>query len=362
MTVMVYSESTDWTELAIPNYASNADWNFVSSGDMDLSQWKSEPYIRIAFRYRSTVSSSAKWEIKSVSVKAEPGSSGGGNGGADDSNAVNPGKLLGWMELPAYRADDGMYQVAHFAQMGGSTQRNYTIYYDASMYTSYWVAYPLCSDHLGSGRVETWGYDPNLPSSLQTSVDSGYGASVSTEYNSSNPYARGHQIPNADRTGVREMANQTYYSTNLTPQIQNGFNGDIGAQLEIMVRDDAKASGVDTVYVVTGAAFNKRGESKTVKYITNKNDGFSLPVPNYYYKVLLKVHRSGGSITAASAIGYWFEHRDYGSAAKNDYDDYAVSVDRIEEWTGFDFFANLSESLQTTAESNTSVSSFSSFR
>ena len=53
---------------------------------------------------------------------------------------------------------------------------------------------------------------------------------------------------------------------------------------------------------------------------------------------------------------------DYGSAAKNDYDDYAVSVDSIEEWTGFDFFANLSESLQTTAESNTSVSSFSSFR
>ena len=50
------------------------------------------------------------------------------------------------------------------------------------------------------------------------------------------------------------------------------------------------------------------------------------------------------------------------SRGKNDYDDYAVSVDSIEEWTGFDFFANLSESLQTTAESNTSVSSFSSFR
>ena len=54
------------------------------------------------------------------------------------------------------------------------------------------------------------------------------------------------------------------------------------------------------------------------------------------------------------------EHRDY--AKSEEYTNFAVSVDQIEEWTGFDFFANLPESLQTTAETNTSWSTFAAFK
>lgn len=79
---------------------------------------------------------------------------------------------------------------------------------------------------------------------------------------------------------------------------------------------------------------------------------------NYFYKVVLKVNRSGDNVTSASTIGFWFEHKDYGD---NAYTNYAVSVDQIEAWTGFDFFVNLPDTVEATAESNKNWTSFQSF-
>ena len=70
------------------------------------------------------------------------------------------------------------------------------------------------------------------------------------------------------------------------------------------------------------------------------------------------LHPSGRTITGASAIGFWFEHKEYVS---DSYTNYAVSVDQIEQWTGFDFFVNVPDSYETTAETNNSWSVFQSF-
>lgn len=272
----------------------------------------------------------------------------------------------GWLELPSYTTSgmsgtttsslSDLYKLSHSATMGGSTQRNYTCLYDPEMYASYWVAYPLCSSHMGSGRDESWAYDPDVTSSKQTNVIAGaYGVYLDTENYTNNYYARGHQIPNADRNGVDAMMAQTYYMTNLTPQLQNGFNGGVWNNLEAAVRSEASS---DTLYVVTGAAFRKKGGSESITTIVNTRDSKTLPVPNYYWKALLKVTWSGDTVTAASAVGFWLPHQDLKGA---DYADYAVSVDQIETWTGFDLFANLPSSLQTTAEANTSLDSFSDF-
>jgi DNA/RNA endonuclease G (NUC1) len=43
------------------------------------------------------------------------------------------------------------------------------------------------------------------------------------------------------------------------------------------------------------------------------------------------------------------------------YDNYTVSVDQIEEWTGFDYFCNLPEAIETAAETNTSWQNFKKF-
>ena len=92
-----------------------------------------------------------------------------------------------WLELPAggmgitcnsegLSEGDDMHLVTHHATMQGRRQRNYTCFYDADTYVSYWVAYPLCASHISTGREEVWGYDEKVPVEEQTSVKKGYGA------------------------------------------------------------------------------------------------------------------------------------------------------------------------------------------
>lgn len=162
-------------------------------------------------------------------------------------------------------------------------------------------------------------------------------------------------IPNASRNGIKDMQLQTFYVINSMPQIQNTFNGGIWNSLEQAVQAMGKT---EEIYVVTGSALNKIGESKSVTYTTAKDDTKQVPVPNYYYKLVLKVEKSGSTITSASTIGFWFEHKAY---SNDSYTNYSVSVDQVEQWTGFDFFANLPDNVEVSAEANSSFSSFQSF-
>lgn len=224
-----------------------------------------------------------------------------------------------------------------------------------------WVAYPLSGTHKsGAASTSSWRYNPNIANSDQVKItDSSY----PTMYNASD-YARGHQCPNADRKSNDQMNAQTYYVTNQTPQLQDKFNGSIWGSLETAVRG-LVSSASDTVYVATGPAYRKVGGSETINYLTGISGAnpASLAIPNYYWKALLKVKRNGsGEITSASAIGFWFPHREYNSDTEHYYDSsFVVSVDQIETWTGFDLFTNLPSALQTTAEANTSWSTFQSF-
>lgn len=243
------------------------------------------------------------------------------------------------------------------------SDRNYTMYYDKSVYMAYWVAYPLASRHMSTGRNGEWKATPCIPVSDQINIWSSsygvnYGATTSDGYNGAKEfYARGHQIPNADRNGIDAMQLQTFYATNSTPQIQNAFNAKIWSTLEGSVRSIAQST--DTLYVVTGAALRKIGGNETVTVIHPRNDaGKDCPVPNYYYKALLKVKRSGNTIVDASAVGVWLPHEPFSST---DFSGYVTSVDQIEAWTGFDFFANLPDDLEIAAERNSSWSAFSSF-
>ena len=240
-------------------------------------------------------------------------------------------------------ADDSDNFVSLFK---AGSARNYSYLFDKSMYTTMWVAYPLYSSVIGGDYSASWKPNPNLHESEQINIWSGsYGVE---------DYSRGHLLPDASRDGNSEMLKQAYYATNQVPQIQNSFNGGIWSNLEGAVRTVAKS---DTVYVVTGVAFKKVRGSDSVKYIKPQHDTKQCPVPNYFYKVVMKVKRSSGQVTSASAVGFWFEHKTYSGS----YENYAVSVDQIEQWTGMDFFVNLPDGVETTAEANANWSTFQSF-
>ena len=247
-----------------------------------------------------------------------------------------------WLELPG--AVSGSNYVVNTYYDGSN--RNYTHLYDKSTYTSLWTAYHLNSSHMGSfSRPEKWSFSPSIGQSAQVNL-------TDRSYNDS--YSRGHLIPNASRNGIKNMQLQTFYVTNSVPQIQDNFNGGIWQQLEDALQHIGEQ---EEIYIVTGVCFNKVGESKTVKYTSAKDDTKKVPVPNYFYKVALKVNTSGGKVTSASAVGFWFEHKTYSDS----YSNYAVSVDQIEQWTGFDFFVNLPDSAESSAEANKNWSTFQNF-
>jgi len=277
------------------------------------------------------------------------------------TTSITPESVNGWLELPEVTGSEDFVGKFYGEGSTAGTNRNYSYSYNYTYYASMWVAYPLTAAHTsGSASTSSWRYNPNIDNNKQVNiVSNAYG----TMYGASQ-YARGHQIPNASRKSDDTMNLHTYYSTNQTPQLQNKFNGSIWGSLETAVRN--LTSSVDTVYVVTGPLYRKVGGSETINYLTgvsgkNANPS-SLPIPNYYWKALLKVTRnSGGQITAASTIGFWFDHREYQSTEKYYDSEHVVSVNQIEQWTGLNLFHNLPESMEETAESNTSWTNFQDF-
>lgn len=261
--------------------------------------------------------------------------------------ATRPAVDEDWLELASGK--EGSQYVVSTTYAG---ERNYTVFYDTSMMTPLWTAYPIESRHMGSyPRPSSWSYNPNIDEKYQIKVTDGSYANST--------YSRGHMCPNGSRNGNATMQNQTFYVTNQVPQIQNSFNSGIWSNLEGAVQGVAKSNANEEIYVVTGVAFNKGAESHTINY-TSPRDASSqkVPIPNYFYKLVLRVKTSGTTVTDAVCVAFWFEHKTYSDSYAN----YTVSVDEVEAWTGFDFFVNLPSEIEARVEAkNTSWEAFKSF-
>ncbi|MCI2081788.1 MAG: DNA/RNA non-specific endonuclease [Bacteroidales bacterium] len=247
-----------------------------------------------------------------------------------DPDTLVSDPVRNWMELPAFKQEKDVALIEHFCTLNGSEVRNFSCCYDAVHRISTWVAYPLYDAFLGSAsRTNDWGYDPEVPESLQPVLFKGIRG-----------YDRGHQMPSADRTCSEAINRTTFYFTNMTPQ-NSSLNQGVWMNLEIMVRDWSATC--DTLYVVSGCVLATKDDS-AITYVQD-NEGDSMAVPKAYYKVLLRYRISSGSY---SAIGFWYEN-------KSGYDeipsvDQSYSVREIEDRTGVDFFPNLPDDIEDSVE------------
>lgn len=226
----------------------------------------------------------------------------------------------GWLELPSMDNPELGYY-SHSFEMRGKEYRNYSFGWSQDDLVALWVAYPLCSTYTNKtvDRTNAWAYDPLLGAEYSSAPFGGYGGS----------YARGHQIPSADRLCSYEANAQTFYGTNMTPQL-NQHNEGLWSSLEGMVRNVANTS--DTTYVVTGCVV--KGSTK----FTEDSDGKKMTVPVAYYKALLRYSKAS-TLRTWSAAAFYTEHKDYGNYTP--FKDIAMSVDQLEEILGIDLFVNL---------------------
>ena len=232
----------------------------------------------------------------------------------------------GWMELPAMDNPDLGYY-SHSFKMGGKSYRNYTFGWSQKDRVALWVAYPLNKMYTAKNvqRTDEWAYDPLLGTDSSAPF-SYYGRKTPTD-KGNDPYARGHQIPSADRLCNREANVQTFYGTNMTPQLFD-HNGGIWSDLENKVRNLAEKS--DTTYIVTGCLV----EGGETVYDT---DGKPMTVPVAYFKALLRYSKSS-TLGQWNGAAFYLEHKVYSEDLGKKH---SMSIDELEEITGIDFFANL---------------------
>ena len=325
--------NSEWTAyLADDNTGSPIDWarlNATSgSGDRNLIlSYDANTHETQARKVRITVSCGKIAKMVTVEqvaagVQPEP-----------DPDPVPPSTDLSkvnWMELPAMNDPDLGYY-SHSFEMNGQTYRNYSFGWSQKDLVSLWVAYPLCSMYTikNVSRTDEWAYDPLL--GKDSSAPFSYYGRLSPGSKENDPYARGHQLPSADRLCCREANVQTFYGTNMTPQLFD-HNGGIWSDLEGKVRNIAEKS--DTTYVVTGCIVEG---GKTVYDFDDKK----MTVPTAYFKALLRYSRSS-TLGQWNAAAFYLEHRVYSEGLGKQH---SMSIDELEEITGLDFFVNLKDKV-----------------
>ena len=143
-------------------------------------------------------------------------------------------------------------------------------------------------------------------------------------------------MPSADRLVSREANEQTFYYTNMTPQLSK-LNQRTWQKLETALRNKYMPT-TDTLYVVTGA-MPTTPENTTITYM-NDNKGVKIAIPKYYFKAICAVNRATGE---AKTLGFKIDQKE----TNDSYLNYVISVADLERLTGFTFFPGIDPKYKT---------------
>ena len=180
----------------------------------------------------------------------------------------------------------------------------------------------------------------------------------------SDGYDKGHLCASEDRVYSKSANKQTFYYSNISPQI-GSFNQKYWAALEKQVQTWGRSTingTYDKLYVVKGGTTDRLLTNFTgVKkandglYPTTNADGLTLGgliCPNYYYMALLS-EKAGVYHT----IAFLVPHSELlpEKPGKDEFMVYAVSIKNLEYETGIDFFCNLPNEIEKTVEATYSA-------
>lgn len=206
----------------------------------------------------------------------------------------------------------------------------YTVSYNPKWLVPNWVAYEL-TNFESDGEQERSNHfkpDPLVK-----------GDPVTTSDYSKSGYDRGHMAPAADMKWSEQAMRESFYMTNICPQIHNLNAGD-WKDLEELTRDWARKYG--NIYIACGpiveANYQTIGKSH------------SIAVPSAFYKVFLRQTRKGWA-----SIGFIMPNK----AGNRPLMTYMLTVDEIEKQSGIDFFYNLPDSIESQVENTYSISDWS---
>lgn len=189
-----------------------------------------------------------------------------------------------------------------------------------------WVVYRMTYEEAvtkAAKRGDDFKEDPKVPTGSATLAD----------YRRSG-YDRGHLAPAADMAFSIRTMDDSFYMSNMSPQ-KPQFNRGIWKDLEAQVRQFAITE--KDIYVVTGPILPK---TKTITIGANK-----VTVPTHYYKVIFD------RTPPEKMIGFILPNE----GSNKHLQDFAVTVDAVEDATGLNFFSLVPQPKQEQLESTIMV-------
>lgn len=198
----------------------------------------------------------------------------------------------------------------------------YTLSYNEKHEQPEWVAHQLKASHVAKNHFKRpyFEVDPRVDTK-----------SAHWRNYKKSGYDRGHLCPAGDRTFDKKAYNETFLTSNISPQ-NHGFNAGIWNDLEKRIRYWLKKD--KQYYIVTGPIFENTNTTIGTEKVT---------VPTHFYKIILK-YDSGKAKCIAFLIPHNTTHRNYR--------EFVVPVDVLESKLNIDFFPALEDDLENKLERN----------
>jgi endonuclease G len=202
----------------------------------------------------------------------------------------------------------------------------YLLSYNEKHEQAEWVAYQLHTSHLTN-------HDRDRP----YFEEDPYVKSKSADWRNyrGSGYDRGHLCPAGDRRFSEQAYNETFYTSNISPQNRD-FNAGIWNRLEMQVRYWTKK--YNELYVFTGGILENQ-----LKTIGSED----VSVPRAFYKLVVK--KRGNDYVA---IAFLIPNEESTLPLEH----FVVSIDELEYKTGIDFLSGLTAKTQSELESSIQLS------
>ena len=187
-------------------------------------------------------------------------------------------------------------------------------------------------------RSDKFAPDPKLPVGQRAEP---------ADYSGSN-YDRGHMAPAGDQNSSQARKDETFYLSNMCPQVGAGLNRSVWKNLEDAVRSWVVDGAVNSEWVVTGAFFydpkeeNPATATGTLDTPVIGKDAVS--VPTHFYKIVV----GQTADNKLRAVAFVFENRAYPPGTNIETTIKPISW--IEERTGLNFMPRLDAATEQQLE------------
>lgn len=141
-------------------------------------------------------------------------------------------------------------------------------------------------------------------------------------------YDRGHLSPAAANTQSMQVMSESFYLTNMVPQVPN-LNRGVWLRLELRLRNIVRNHNRE-LYVITGAVYSA----------DHKKIGNGVAVPTHMFKVIVDAG-------AGQGIAFLFPNRQDNKISQSDLLKYATSIRAVEAATGLNFHPHLPAKLDS---------------